>query len=125
MTARCETKRYKEEYYGRYSINVGAFNIEGTLSNPRIMVDGNESLQTMGLNTTFNDTNGYMDIEVKEDTTPTTDGTEVSTFTMETLPLADEKLLDILYKNQDTIPPELLEYLKKSGIPSQRGRGGK
>ena len=64
-----------------------------------------------------------MDIEVKENTTPTTDGTEVSTFTTETPPRADEKLLDILSKNHDTIPPELLEYLKKSGIPSQRGRG--
>ena len=79
----------------------------------------------MGLNTTFHDTNGYVDIEVKEDITPTTDETEVSTFTTETLPLADEKLLDILSKNQDTIPPELLEYLKKSGIPSQGGRGEK
>ena len=77
------------------------------------MEDGNESLQTMGINTTFHDTNGYMDIEVKEDTTPTTDGTEVSTFPTETLPLADEKLLDILSKNQDSIPPELSEYLQK------------
>ena len=64
----------------------------------------------MGINKTFNDINDFIDIEVKEGTTPTTDGTEVSTFTMETLPLADEKLLDTLSKNQDAIPPELLEY---------------
>ena len=33
------------------------------------------------------------------------------------------KFLDILSKNQDKTPPELLEYLKKSGIPSQGERG--
>ena len=117
-------KKYKEEDHGGYAINVGAFDIDGTLGNPRIMEDGNESLQTMGLNASFHDTNGYMDIEVNEDTTPNTDGTEVSTFTTETPVKADEQLLDILSKNQDTIPPELMEYLKqKSGIPSQGGRG--
>ena len=87
------------------------------------MKDGNKSLQTIGFNTTFHDINYYMDIEVKEDKTLTTDGTEVSTFTTEILPLADEKLLDILSKNQDSIPLELLEYVQKSGIPSQGGRG--
>ena len=75
MTARCEIKKYKEEDHGGYAINVGAFDIEGTLGNPRIMEDGNESLQTMGLYASFHDTNGYMDIEVKENTTPTIDGT--------------------------------------------------
>ena len=79
----------------------------------------------MGLNTTFHDVEIYIDIDVKENKTPTTDKTEVSTFTTETLPLAHEKGLDILSKNQDSIPPELLEYLQKSGIPSQRGRGEK
>ena len=118
-------KKYKEENHGGYAINVGAFDIEGTLGNPRIMEDGNESLQTMGLNKTSNDINGFMDIEIKEESTQTTDGTEVSTFTTVTLPLADEKLLDILTKNQDAILPELLEYLQKSGIPSQGGQGKK
>ena len=79
----------------------------------------------MGLNTTFHVVDNYMDIEVKEYKTPTTDGTEVSTFTTETLPLADEKMLDILSKNQDSFPPKLLEYLQKSGTPPQRGRGEK
>ena len=116
-------QKYKEEDHDGYAINVGAFDIEGALGNPRIMKDGNKSLQTIGFNTTFHDINYYMDIEVKEDKTLTTDGTEVSTFTTETLPLADEKLLDILSKNQDSIPPELLEYVQKSGIPSQGGRG--
>ena len=118
-------KKYKEEDHGGYAINVGVFDIEGALGNPRIMEDGNESLQTMWLNTTFHDVDGYMNIEVKEGKTPTTDVTEVSTFTTETLSLADEKLLDILSKNQDSIPPELLEYLQKSGIPSQGRRGKK
>ena len=62
-----QNKKYKEEDYSGYAINVGGFDIEGALGNPRIMKDGNESLQTMGINTTFHDINGYMDIEVKED----------------------------------------------------------
>ena len=89
------------------------------------MEDGNESLHMMGLNTTFHDTDGYMDIEVKEDTTPSIDRTEVSTFTTDILLLTDEKLLDILFKNQDTIPTRTFGVLEKSGIPSQRGRGEK
>ena len=87
------------------------------------MEDGNESLQTMGLNTNFRDVDGYMDIEVNDDKTPTIDGTDISTFTTETLPLVDEKLLDILSKIQDSIPPELFVYLQQSGISSQGGRG--
>ena len=77
----------------------------------------------MGFNTHFQDVDGYMDIEFKDGKHPTIDETEVSTFTMEILPLADEKLLVILFKNRDFIPPELLVYLQQSGIPSQRGRG--
>ena len=53
----------------------------------------------MGINTNFNDVDGYMDIEVKYDKTLTTDGIEVFTFTMETIPLTYETLLDILSKN--------------------------
>ena len=108
-----------------YTINIGAFDITGPLAKPRIIEYGNESLQTMGLNTNFQDVDGCMDIEVKDDKPPTADETEVSTFTTETLPLADEKLLDILSKNQDSIPPKLLAYLKQSGILFQGGRGGK
>ena len=65
---------------------------------PRIMENGNESLQTMGLNTNFYDVDYYTNTEVKDDKTPTTDGTEVSTFTTETHSLADEKRSDILSK---------------------------
>ena len=118
-------KQYKEEDHEDYAINVGAFGIVGALGNPRIMEDGNESLQTMGINPTFHDVDGYMDKEVKDHKTLITDGTEVSTFTTETLPLADKKLLEIISKNQESTPPELLEYLQKLGIPSQGGRGGK
>ena len=115
-------KQYKEEYYRCCAINVGAFDIVGALVNPRIMEDGNELFQTMGTNTTFHYVNGYMDIEIEDDKTLTTAGTEVSIFTTEILSLADEKLVDILSKNHDSISPELLEYLQKSGIPSQGGR---
>ena len=114
-------KQYKEEDHEDYAINVGAFGIVGALGNPRIMEDGNESLQTMGINPTFHDVDGYMDIEVKDHKTLITDGTEVSTFTTETLPLADEDFLNILSKNQDSILLELLVYLQQSGIPSQGG----
>ena len=84
-------KQYKKEDHGGYAINVRAFDIAGALDNPRIMEDGNKSLHTMGLNTTFHEVDGYMDIEVKDDKTPNTDSTEVSTFMTETLPLANEK----------------------------------
>ena len=87
------------------------------------MEDGNETLRTMSLNTIFNDVDGYMAIGVKDDKTPTTDETEVSTFTTETLPLVNEKRLDILYKNQDSIAPELLEYLKKQEFRPKEGEG--
>ena len=102
-------KYYKDENYGGYTINIGFFDKSGELGRPRIMEDGNESLQTMGLNRGWSDNDSYMDIELKGGKTPATDSTEVSTFTTETLPLSDEKLLDILSKNQDSIPPELLE----------------
>ena len=94
-----QNKQYKGEDHGGYAINVGAFGIAGALGNHRIMEDGNELLQTMGLNTTFHEVDGYMDIEVKDDKTPTIYGTEFSTFTTETLPLANEKTQDILSKN--------------------------
>ena len=87
------------------------------------MEDGNELFQTMGTNTTFHYVDGYMDIEIEDDKTSTTAGTEVSTFTTETLSLADKKLVDILSKNHDSISPDLLEYLQKTGILSQGGRG--
>ena len=46
-------KHYKEETYGGYAINVGAFDIVGALGKPRIMKDGNESLQVVDINRTF------------------------------------------------------------------------
>lgn len=58
----------------------------------------------------------YTDIDVKDDKT--------LTLTTEALPLADEKCLDILSKNQDSIIPGLVAYFKQEGIPSQGGRGG-
>ena len=76
----------------------------------------------MGLNTNFEDVDGYMDMEVKDGNNTTTDGTEVSTFTTEALSLADEKRLNIFSKNQDSIPPELLEYFQQSVILFQGGR---
>ena len=72
----------------------------------------------MGININFQGDDGYMDIEVKDGKTPTTDGTEVSIFMMEALPLADRNPLDILFKNQDSIFPELLAYLQQSRILS-------
>ena len=62
-----------------------------------------------------------MDIEVKEGKTPTIDGIDISIFTTEMIPLTDAKLLDILSKNQDSIPPELLAYFQQTGIQSQGG----
>ena len=88
------------------------------------MEDSNGSLRTIGLNRNIQDDDGYMDIEVKEGKTPTIDGTNVSTFTTETLQLADEKRLYILSKKQDYIPPELLAYFQQTGISSQGGRDG-
>ena len=63
-------KHYKEENHGGYAINVGAFDIIGSLGKSRIIEDGNESLQTVGLNRDFQDDDGYMDITVKEGKTP-------------------------------------------------------
>ena len=88
------------------------------------MEDDTESLQTIGLKKKIQDDNSYMNIEVKEGKHHTIDGTKVSTFTTETLPLADERRLDILSKNQYSIPPELLSYFQQTGIPSQGGRRG-
>ena len=39
-----KNKHYKAEDKGGYAINVGGFDIEGSLGRPRIMEDGNESL---------------------------------------------------------------------------------
>ena len=80
----------------------------------------------MGLNIQLRDDNSYIDIDIdiKDSKTSATDESKVSTFTTETLPLADKKLLDILSKNQDSIPPELLAYFKQTGMLSQGWRGG-
>ena len=75
----------------------------------------------MGLNIQLRDDNSYIDI--KDSKTSATDESKVSTFTTETLPLADKKLLDILSKNQDSIPPELLAYFKQTGMLSPGWRG--
>ena len=72
--------------------------------------------------TCLNEKDSYVYIEIKDGNIPAIDETEVSTFTTEPLPLADEKLFDIISKNQDTIPPEVLEYLKKTRIRSKGRR---
>ena len=84
-------KQYKEEVHGYYTINVGSFDIVEALGKPRIMDYDNELLQTIDHNTNFQDDDGYIVIEVNDGKTSTIDRTEVSTFTMEILPLADEK----------------------------------
>ena len=83
------------------------------------MEDSNIPLQTMGIDINLRENDSYTDIDVKDDKTLTL------TLTTEALPLADEKCLDILSKNQDSIIPELVAYFKQEGIRSQGGRGGK
>ena len=73
----------------------------------------------MNLNIQLRDNDSYMDIDVKDGKNSTINGTEVSTFTTETLPLADEKRLNILSKKKDSVPPKLLAYFKPTGPPSQ------
>ena len=116
-------KQYKKEDHGGYAINVRAFDIAGALDNHRIMEDGNKSLHTMGLNTTFHEVDGYMDIEVKDDKTPNTDRTEVSTFMTETLPLANEKIRTSFPKIKTLSLQNYWNICKKSGVPSQGRRG--
>ena len=64
-----------------------------------------------------------MDIEVKERISPVINETEVYTIITDNLPLANEKLTRILSKNQNAIPPEMLEYFTKRDFPPQRRRG--
>lgn len=99
-------KHYKEEYHGSYVTNVEPYNITGILGWSHIIEDGNELLQTI-------------DLEVKEGKIPALDRIEVSTFTTKTLPLADEILLDILSKNQDSISPGLLVLNKHKFRPRE------
>ena len=115
-------KHYKDDDQWGYVINVGSFNIKEELEWPRIIEDGNDYLQTMYVITCLNEKDSYVYIEIKDGNIPAIDETEVSTFTTEPLPLADEKLFDIISKNQDTIPPEVLEYLKKTRIRSKGRR---
>ena len=88
------------------------------------MEDGNESLQTMGLNTNFRDVDGYMDIEVKDDKTPTIDGTDISTFTTETLPLVDEKKFGHPFQKSRLYPSRTIGVFSKirNSVP-RRARG--
>ena len=64
-----------------------------------------------------------MDIEVKERISPAINETEVYTFITDNLPLANEKLTRILSKNQNAIPPEMLEYFTKRDFPPKEGEG--
>ena len=111
-------KHYNDEDHGGYAINMGSFDIEGALERPRLMEDGNESLMSMGMQTTNVGSKGT------EGASMITDETEVSTVTTDTLD-ENEKLKDMLAKHQDTIPKEVLEYLIKTGTPPQNGRGVK
>ena len=87
------------------------------------MEDGNETLRTMSLNTNFNHVDGYMAIGVKDDKTPTTDETEVSTFTTETLPLANEKTFGHPLQKSRLYRSRTIGVFEKAGISSQGGRG--
>ena len=80
------------------------------------MEDGNESLQTMGLQ----DKNSPRDME--DDMVSTQDDTEVSTFTID-LPTREDQLLEVLARNEANLPKEVLTLLKQVGIPPQGGRG--
>ena len=106
-------KKYKDEDHGGFAIKVGSFDIEGEMERPRTMEDGNKLLHTMGLQTSSGEKDNYMVTEVKERTILVTYGTYFSTFTTSTLPLADEKLIDILSQHQNTIPSEILECFTK------------
>ena len=64
----------------------------------------------------------YGDTQNIEGSTLVTDQIEVSTFTADS-PHENEKLKDMLAKNQDTLPQEVLEYSTKASIPPQGGRG--
>ena len=109
-------RHYKEEDKGGYAINVGGFDIAGKLARPRIMEDGNESLQTMGLQDKSSPR------EIEDDLVSTQDDTEVSTFTTDLLTREDQ-LLEVLARNEANLPPEVLTLLKQVGIPPQGGRG--
>ena len=111
-------KHYNDENHGGYAINMGSFDIEGALERPRLMEDGNESLMSMGMQTT------NMGSKCTEGASMITDETEVSTVTTDTLD-ENEKLKDMLAKHQDTIPKEVFEYLIKIGNPPQNWRGVK
>ena len=116
-------KHYKDDDQWGYAINVGSFHIEEELEWSRIMEDGNEYLQTMDVNTCLNEKYSYIYIEVKDGNIPATDETEVSTFTTEPLPLADEKLFDIMFKNQDTNTSRGTRILKKKEFGPRKDDG--
>ena len=80
------------------------------------MEDGNESLQTMGLQDKSSPR------EMEDDLVSTQDDTEVSTFTTDLLTREDQ-LLEVLARNEANLPPEVLTLLKQVGIPPQGGRG--
>ena len=113
-------KHYKEEDQGGYTINVGSFDITGTLSRSRIIGDGNKSLQTMGVTKVLSDDNSYMNIKAKDGKHPATNETEVLTSIAKTLPLADKKRLDILSKNEDFSVPESTRGNKFFGEEGQQ-----
>ena len=119
-----KNKQYKEEDHGGYAINIEAFDIAGALVNPRIIENGNESLQTMGINTNCHDVDGYMNIDVKDDKTSTIDGTDASTFTTETIPLVDEKSVYILSKNKTLSLQNYWSICKNQEFRLKEGEGG-
>ena len=109
-----KNKYYKAEDKGGYAINIEDFNIERSLVRPRIMEDGNESLQTMRL----------QDKNSSQDMVSTHDDTKVYTFIIDPLSREDQ-LLDILNRNKSNLPCEVLTLLKLAEIPSKGGRGEK
>ena len=85
-------KHYKDEDHGGYAINVGSFDIEGGLGRLRLIEDGNESLMTMWIQTS------YMDSKFTEGASLITNDTKLLTATADTLQVT-KQLKDILAKH--------------------------
>ena len=102
-------KHCKDDDHRGYAINIRYFDIEGSLKLYHIMKNGSESLQVLGLNKGLSENDSYIDIEVKHGKTIAIYGTYILSFTIDTFSLINVKILDILSKNQDTIPPKILE----------------
>ena len=98
---------YKD--HGGYAINIRSFDIVWSLGKPHTMKDENKLLQIIGLKKVQMRKIITHLQKPKKGTSPATDETKVSTIITGTLPLTDEKLINIIFKHYDTIPPEVLQ----------------